>query len=943
MEQANGKIRHTVWRFAQCEYDELLGKFWVQGEERRLTPKTQAVLLALLKAPNHKLTRPQLLESVWGSAGAVEQPLSNAIHSLRTAIAADKPHERDNVIRTRHGSGFQIVVPVESRVFEESACEGMRLAQGDSIAGKRDWKLEQPLDHTLPHAVWIAKRAATSETHVFRLALEDRDREKLAAEIEIFQHLKEKTGSYAGCVQVFDWRLTTKPYFLETEYGGQNLLLWAESQRAHGGLQQEVCLQIMIDLAEMVAVLHAAGVLHNDLRPATILIAPPAGNGARHQVRLSSLQAATLYLPDTGPSPADASISLAPGAAALPSSAQGVSNVYQSPELAAGAAPSPASDLYALGILLFQLLCGDFRRPLTSEWEEWIDDAALRQDVAETTVGNPSRRLDDAHVFAQRLRTLEERKLEEQQARRKMEALQARAELAERQLIVRKARQPWILAAFCVLLAGVATSAWFYRRAARDRDRLKASNVTLAAMNDFLSVDLLNQQNPLLHANQKDATSQLTLLDAVRRALPNIESRFEHAPQIAAGLHLILGGAFDARTEYVDAEHEFTAAQQDFLRAEGPLSQNALIAAMRRDHTMLRTQAGPQIAAATQDMEQEQRLIGQLPAISPTLQAWQALTQTGVDLFGAHPEHGLPVLAAAVNRAENTPDFDKMLLINLKLRFAGIYLRLNDGPRAEQAARSAIAAITALHGPETTALFQPDMLLEEALYIEGDAQRTKEQSSRDYLRFTKSLGPENQLTLSALYMRAQAEGMLGQWEPAIGDQLLIYQQERTRPDGAFARENSLETAALFECRAGRYTQGIQHGKELIEESSGPAVRQPLFIHLGHYVIAQCLVTQVEQKQPNTHSEDLLTARQLLDTVKTDEVSHTPGLTNFEGAFDLTHARVDLLQGKLEQARVWLGKATPFIQAESSDPYEQQQLKRVRSTLEGQRLTLIKAP
>lgn len=924
MEQLTGKIKYTVWRFAQCEYDELLGKFWVLGEEKRLTPKSQAVLLALLKAPGHKRTRAQLLESVWGSADALEQPLSNAIHNLRTAISPDKAGDRDSVIRTLHGSGFQIVVPVESRIFEESAREGMRLAKDDSIAGKRDWKLEEaldhPLDHAPPHSVWMAYRPTTKETHVFRLAVDDKERDELAAEVEVFQHLKDHGGPYHGFVQLFDWRLTTKPYFLETEYGGPNLLLWAESQRAHGGLQQEVCLQIMIDLAEAIAAMHAAGVLHNDLRPSNIFIGPPAGSGSRHQVRLGSLRAATLF---------DDS-----GAQTLPARMQEVSNVYRAPEVAAGAAPSPASDVYALGILLFQLLCGDFRRPLTSEWEEWIEDAALRQDVAETTVLNPARRLEDAHTLAQRLRTLEERKQSERESRRQLEALETRAEIAERQLIARKARQPWILAGFCVLLAGIATSGWFYAQAARDRDRLKAGNATLSAMNDFLSKDLLSQENPLTSSTSKEAISELSLLDAIRRALPQIESRFQDSPQIAGGLHLILGGAFDARTEFLAAEQEFTAAQQDFVRAEGPLSEDALIAAIRRDHTMLRTQAAPQIAAATRDMEQEQHLIGQLPAISPKLQAWQALTQTGVDMYSAHPEHGLPVLAAAVRRAEQTPNFDPMLLIHLKLRFAGIYIILNDGPNAERAARSAIQAITALQGPETTALFQADMFLEEAIYIQGDAPRVKEQSSRDYTRFAKALGPDNQLTLSALYMRAQAEAMLEQWEPAIQDELLIYQEERSKTDGAFGRENSLEAAAQFECRAGHYSQGMQHGREVIEESSALAARQPQFVSLGRYVVAQCLVEQDEQARTHAHTEDLRNAGDLLNAVNVEEVSHTPGLKNFAGTFDLTWAQVNLLEGKLDEARDWLKKATPFLLAESSDPYEQQQLNRIRDELQG---------
>ena len=52
--------------------------------------------------------------------------------------------------------------------------------------------------------------------------------------------------------------------------------------------------------------------------------------------------------------------------------------LYVAPECLAGQQPTVRSDIYSLGILLFQLLLGDLRRPLTPGWDADIDDELLR-------------------------------------------------------------------------------------------------------------------------------------------------------------------------------------------------------------------------------------------------------------------------------------------------------------------------------------------------------------------------------------------------------------------------------------------------------------------------------------------------------------------------------------------------------------------------------------
>ncbi len=74
-----------------------------------------------------------------------------------------------------------------------------------------------------------------------------------------------------------------------------------------------------------------------------------------------------------------------------------------SPQLDAAGEPSVQSDIYALGVVLYQLVVGDFGRPLGQGWEREIEDELLREDIATCVQGLPERRLASAGELAERL------------------------------------------------------------------------------------------------------------------------------------------------------------------------------------------------------------------------------------------------------------------------------------------------------------------------------------------------------------------------------------------------------------------------------------------------------------------------------------------------------------------------------------------------------------
>ena len=91
------------------------------------------------------------------------------------------------------------------------------------------------------------------------------------------------------------------------------------------------------------------------------------------------------------------------------SSAQSGTQMYMAPELVGGKPASTRSDIYSLGVVLYQLLVGDFTRPVTIDWARDVADPFLREDLSNCFAGNPADRFAGAGQLAKNLRSLGER------------------------------------------------------------------------------------------------------------------------------------------------------------------------------------------------------------------------------------------------------------------------------------------------------------------------------------------------------------------------------------------------------------------------------------------------------------------------------------------------------------------------------------------------------
>jgi serine/threonine-protein kinase len=122
-------------------------------------------------------------------------------------------------------------------------------------------------------------------------------------------------------------------------------LEWLDGTSLHADLDEDgpsPLRRIAVRFAELMAVLahvHSRGVVHADLKPDNVLLVPCLERGEK--IKLLDFGVASLGLERWAPS---GEVFGTPG--------------YLSPEVARGAQPTVASDIYAAGALLFELVTG---------------------------------------------------------------------------------------------------------------------------------------------------------------------------------------------------------------------------------------------------------------------------------------------------------------------------------------------------------------------------------------------------------------------------------------------------------------------------------------------------------------------------------------------------------------------------------------------------------
>lgn len=157
--------------------------------------------------------------------------------------------------------------------------------------------------------------------------------------VERFRREAQSAASlnHPNIVHVFDWGRHGGTYFITMEYVQGRTL--AEILRANRQLTSKQAADIGSEVAAALAFAHDTGLAHRDIKPANILI------GSNGQVKVTDFGIARAMN--------SATESQLTQAGAVMGTAS-----YFSPEQAQGAQPDPRSDLYSLGIVMYEMVTG---------------------------------------------------------------------------------------------------------------------------------------------------------------------------------------------------------------------------------------------------------------------------------------------------------------------------------------------------------------------------------------------------------------------------------------------------------------------------------------------------------------------------------------------------------------------------------------------------------
>jgi serine/threonine protein kinase/class 3 adenylate cyclase len=344
----------------------------------------------------------------------------------------EEPVEVCEVAETSEG---ELVAPKTSekaqrqvRPDEESVL-GWRPAVGQEVPNTR-WVLEKKLGEGGFGEVWLGRHQTMKERRVFKFCFRADRVRSLKREMTLFRLIKERIGDHPNIVALREVYLEQPPFYVEEDYvAGEDLASWCQSQGGVEKVPLTVKLEVVVQIAEALQAAHETGVIHRDVKPANILVrgssrghealASSAGTTAKSEPAQVSGHEVVAKLTDFGIGQVVSQEYLAGVTKAGftetmlgSTSSQTGTQLYMAPELLAGKAASPQSDIFSLGAVLYQLLVGDFHRPLTIDGLHLIDDPLLREDLTRCFAGRPEERFASAQLLAKSLRSIDQRRAE---------------------------------------------------------------------------------------------------------------------------------------------------------------------------------------------------------------------------------------------------------------------------------------------------------------------------------------------------------------------------------------------------------------------------------------------------------------------------------------------------------------------------------------------------
>jgi serine/threonine protein kinase len=341
--EPDNTVRSTLLRYA------------VKGWQGASVQSTSSSLVDLLHESERLRSFDVLLVGCdFSKDGTAENPTLQALR----ALAAD-PSSPAVILLTTMGSEYTAVQAIKSGAFDyvpkgllgreqvlsaiqrallhRRGMPGMREGGVTGVVRLFGYDVRRCLatrDNVSIHVAFSAERGkevVLKVLHRGRGALaRDASFERLMAEFKLLYDIDDH-----AVAQIYDFRVTSQYCYIAMEYFPLGHLGTRIEQR----LSTEEALHYAREIAHGLSIIHTAGVVHRDLKPGNIMLR------ADDTVALIDFGISQSALVVNAPTDGSSEIAGTP--------------YYMSPEQASGAPTDERTDLYALGVILHQLLTGE--------------------------------------------------------------------------------------------------------------------------------------------------------------------------------------------------------------------------------------------------------------------------------------------------------------------------------------------------------------------------------------------------------------------------------------------------------------------------------------------------------------------------------------------------------------------------------------------------------
>lgn len=273
-----------------------------------------------------------------------------------------------------------------------------RFQPGDLVPG-HDYRLELLLGQGGFAEVWKAHHIIqnTQPAVALKFCLDPTLIVSLKTEIKVYDSLKGHSDPQY-LVSLISTAYSSDPPFLVYEYvDGGDLAAWLADFDGKPPSVRDV-VRILKMTARALAFAHKHGIVHRDLKPANLLITREG------RIKVADFGIGVIIANAEAQHEQDDGIT---GATILRGA---YTPIYADPRQRCEEAPEPSVDVYALGVIAYQLLIGDVKRAMGPAWRAELKEnniPAELLDVVSECVNIPLKRLADAGALLAALNKLD--------------------------------------------------------------------------------------------------------------------------------------------------------------------------------------------------------------------------------------------------------------------------------------------------------------------------------------------------------------------------------------------------------------------------------------------------------------------------------------------------------------------------------------------------------